>query len=49
MYTFDFTTVGAWNGTSTNSPNGTYTFSFYETSNDVLVTKIFQYLWYRLL
>jgi hypothetical protein len=29
-----FTTVGAWNGTSTNSPNGTYTFSFYETSND---------------
>jgi hypothetical protein len=26
--------VGGWNGTSTNSPNGTYTFSFYETVND---------------
>jgi gliding motility-associated-like protein len=25
--------VGGWSGSSTNSPNGTYTFSFYETSN----------------
>jgi gliding motility-associated-like protein len=26
--------IGGWSGTSTNSPNGTYTFSFYETFND---------------
>jgi gliding motility-associated-like protein len=26
--------IGGWSGSSTNSPNGTYTFSFYESFND---------------